>query len=258
MILRKTIKTTQNFTSRFIHVGRRMGIIRRDAKMREIPIKRLVKAYEGSPVFDEAMREVLDEKLDEKRVAGIFERGSSGELGVNIARTESPSHLARLIVEEKTRFEVIGEISDEEEVLAMMEDRLLSKRFRLVCMAKGDWDSTRTVSTMDDIVKCPVCESRMIAVLPPTDKDFTKIVAKRVAGKPLTKSEEKKYRAGGLMATLVSDYGKRALLVLAGRGIGATTAARILKPGLIDRHSILREIAKAEKEYARTRPFWRD
>ena len=153
---------------------------------------------------------------------------------------------------------VLALCSPEEEVLAMMEDRLLVKRFRLVCMAKGDWDSTRTVSTMDDIVECPVCGSKMIAVLPPTDKEFTKIVAKRVAGKLLTKSEEKKYRAGGLMATLVSDYGKRALLVLAGRGIGATTAARILKPGLTDRHSLLREIAKAEKEYARTRPFWRD
>ncbi|MFX1543282.1 MAG: DEAD/DEAH box helicase [Promethearchaeota archaeon] len=258
MILRKTIKTTQNFASRFIHVGRRMGIIRKDAKFREIPVKRLIKAYENSPVFDEAMREVLDEKLDERRVAAIFDKGSSGKLEVRFSRTERPSHLARLIVEEKTRFEVIGEISDEEEVLAMMEDRLLAKRFRLVCMAKGHWDSTRTVSTMDDIVSCPVCGSKMIAVLSPTDKDFTKIVAKRVAGKPLTKSEEKKYRAGGLMATLVSDYGKRALLVLAGQGIGATTAARILKPGLTDRHSLLREIAKAEREYARTRPFWRD
>jgi ATP-dependent Lhr-like helicase len=257
-ILRKTVKTTQNFTSRFIHVGRRMGIIRRDAKVREIPVKRLVKAYDASPVFDEAMREVLDEKLDEKRVMDIFEKGSSGKLEISIVRTESPSHFARLIVEEKTRFEVIGEISDEEEILAMMEDRLLVKRFRLVCMAKGDWNSTRTVSTMEDVVECPVCGSRMIAVLPPTDKEFTKIVAKRVAGKHLTKSEEKKYRAGGLMATLVSDYGKRALLVLAGRGIGATTAARILKPGLIDRHSLLREIAKAEREYARTRPFWGD
>lgn len=258
MILRKTIKTTQNFASRFIHVGRRMGIIRRDAKFREIPVKRLIKAYEGAPVFDEAMREVLDEKLDERRVAAIFDRGSSDKLEIRFSRTESPSHLARLIVEEKTRFEVIGEISDEEEVLAMMEDRLLAKRFRLVCMAKGDWDSTRTVSTMEEIVECPVCGSKMIAVLPPTDKDFTKIVAKRVAGKPLTKPEEKKYKAGGLMATLVSDYGKRALLVLAARGIGATTAARILKPGLTDRHSLLKEIAKAEREYARTRPFWRD
>ncbi|MHA2142036.1 MAG: DEAD/DEAH box helicase [Candidatus Thorarchaeota archaeon] len=258
MILRKTIRTTQNFASRFIHVGRRMGIIRRDAKMREIPVKRLIRAHDGSPVFDEAMREVLDEKLDEKRVIDIFEKIRLGELKLDIVSTESPSHLARLIVEEKTRFEVIGEISDEEEVLAMMEDRLLAKRFRLVCMAKGDWDSTRTVSTMDDTVDCPVCGSKMIAVLPPTDKEFTKIVAKRVAGKPLTKAEEKKYRAGGLMATLVSDYGKKALLVLAGRGIGATTAARILKPGLVERHALLREIAKAEREYARTRPFWRD
>jgi ATP-dependent Lhr-like helicase len=258
MILRKTIRTTQNFASRFIHVGRRMGIIRRDAKMREIPVKRLIKAHDGSPVFDEAMREVLDEKLDENRVIDIFERVGSDELKVDIVSTESPSHLARLIVEEKTRFEVIGEISDEEEVLSMMEDRLLAKRFRLVCMAEGDWDSTRTVSTMDDAVECPVCRSRMIAVLPPTDKEFTKIVAKRVAGKPLTKAEEKKYKAGGLMATLVSDYGKKALLVMAGRGIGATTAARILKPGLVERHALLKEIAKAEREYARTRPFWRD
>ncbi|MHA2431849.1 MAG: DEAD/DEAH box helicase, partial [Candidatus Thorarchaeota archaeon] len=100
-ILRLAVKSTQNFSSRFIHVGRRMGIIRRDARVREIPIRKLIRAYEGSPVFDEAMREVLEEKLDESRVMRIFDGAESREIDVHIARTEVPSALARLIVEEK-------------------------------------------------------------------------------------------------------------------------------------------------------------
>ncbi|MFQ5832768.1 MAG: DEAD/DEAH box helicase [Candidatus Thorarchaeota archaeon] len=257
-ILRLAAKSTHNFSSRFIHVGRRMGIIRRDAKMREIPVRKLIRAYEGALVFDEAMREVLQEKLDESRVKRLFDKAANDEIEIHIARTDMPSALARLIVEEKTRFEVIGEITDEDEVLAVMEERLLSRRFRLVCMGSGDWSSIRTVSSMEDSVSCPVCGSTMIAALPMKDTEFKKIVAKHVAGKPLTRSEKKKYRAGGLSATLVSSYGKRALVVLAGRGIGPDTASRILRPGLDDRHSLLKEIAMAEREYARTRPFWRD
>ncbi|NHI83357.1 MAG: DEAD/DEAH box helicase [Candidatus Thorarchaeota archaeon] len=255
-ILEMTVKRTQTFASRFVHVGRRMGIIRRDAKIREIPVDRLIRSYENSPVFDEAMREVLSEKLDGNLVMRTFDRASRNEIEIHVVHTKVPSALARLIVEEKTRFEVIGEITDEDEILAMIEERLLSKKFRLVCMANGDWNSVRTLSTMEDDVRCPVCNSKMIAALFPTDDEFVKVVGKKVAGKPLSKAEEKKYRAGGLTATLVSTYGKRTLFVLAGRGLGPTAASRILHPGLTDRRSLLKAIAEAEKEYARTRPFW--
>jgi ATP-dependent Lhr-like helicase len=254
---RLAVKRTQSFGSRFVHVARRMDVIRRDAKLREIPVRRLIKSFQETPVFEEAMREVLEDKLDEKRVIEIFEGASSGKLTVHIVKADKPSALARLIVEEKTRFEVMGEITDENEVLRMVEDRLMSKKFRLICLGNGDWNSVRTVSTLDDEISCPVCGSKVIAALFPTDKDFTKIVNKRVSGKKLTREEEKQYRAGTLIAGLVSRYGKRALLVLAGRGIGATNASRILHPGLTDRQSLLRAVAKAEMEYARTRPFWK-
>ncbi|TFG07244.1 hypothetical protein EU522_00885 [Candidatus Thorarchaeota archaeon] len=233
-----------------------MGIIRRDAKIREIPVGRLIQSYEGSPVFNEAMREVLREKLDGNLVMNIFDAASKTDIEIHVAHTKAPSALARLIVEEKTRFEVIGEITDEDEILAMIEERLLSKKFRLVCMANGDWNSIRTLSTLEEDVRCPVCSSKMIAALFPTDEEFVKVVGKKVAGKPLSKAEEKKYRAGGLTATLLSTYGKRALLVLAGRGLGPTAASRILHPGLTDKRALLKAIAEAEKEYARTRPFW--
>ncbi|MHA1965163.1 MAG: DEAD/DEAH box helicase [Candidatus Thorarchaeota archaeon] len=256
VILRLAMKHTQNFASRFIHVARRMDVVKRDAKQKEVPVKYLIKSLEGSPVFEEAMREVLDDKMDEKKVMDVFDRYSNGELRVHIATTENPSPLARLIIEEKTRFEVMGEITEEDEVLRMMEERLLSKKFRLICMAADHWNSVRTLSTLDDDVRCPICESRMIAAISPTKKDFPKIVAKRVRGEKLTRNEEKEHKAASLVAELVSRYGKTTLLVLAGRGIGAITASRILRPGLKDRLEILRAIAKGELQYERTRPYW--
>jgi len=256
-ILKIAVKQTQNFASRFVHVARRMDIVRKDAKSNQIPVRYLIKSFERTPVFEEAMREVLEEKMDEKRTMEVFDRYSNGELEIRETKTVGPSPLARLIIEEKTRFEVMGEITEEDEVLRMMEERLLSKKFRLVCMAENHWNSVRTIKTLDEVVTCPICESKMIAVLQLSDKDFTKLLDKRLRGKVmLTKEEEKKYKAASLTAELVASYGKTALLVLAGRGIGATTAARILSPSLKERLEILRAIAKGELQYERTRPYW--
>ena len=65
-------------------------------------------------------------------------------------------------------------------------------------------------------------------------------------------------------ASLILNYKKFALIALMGRGIGPDTAARILR-----RYSLreiekseeleiqfLRDILKAELQYARTRGFW--
>jgi ATP-dependent Lhr-like helicase len=202
------------------------------------------------------MREVLQEKMDEARVRNVFDKCASGAIDVEVVRTESPSLLAKLIVEEKTRFEVMGEISDEDEVLKMMEERLLSKQFRLVCMAENHWNSVRTVSTLEDEVTCPICDSRMIAAVHQSNQTLVKILEKRRRGEALSKKETRDYQAASLTAQLIARYGKTAILVLAGRGIGATTAARILNPRLKDRLDILRAIAKGELEYERTRPYW--
>ncbi len=256
VILRLAVKHTQNFASRFIHVARRMDVVRRDAKSKEIPVKYLIKSFENSPVFQEAMREVLDDKMDESRIMDIFDRYSEGKLDIHIVKTANPSPLARLIIEEKTRFEVMGEITDEDEVLRMMEERLLSMKFRLICMAEAHWNSVRTLSTLEDKVKCPICDSTMIAAISPAKNDVPKFFAKRKRGEKLTKNEDKELRAAALTAELVSRYGKTALMVLAGRGIGSKTAARILRPGLKDRLEVLREIARGELQYERTRQYW--
>jgi ATP-dependent Lhr-like helicase len=96
----------------------------------------------------------------------------------------------------------------------------------------------------------------MIAVISPSDSTLTATIKMKREGKTLSNEEVMQYSAAVLTAELVSIYGKRALMVLAAHGIGPRTASRILHSGTTDRLALLREIVRAEREYARTRPFW--
>lgn len=254
-VLRLAMKNTQTFASRFVHVARRMDVIRRDAKLREVPVRLLIVIYEETPVFEEAMREVIADKMDEQRAMEVFDKVRNGKIELHIVRTAEPSPLARLIIEEKTRFEVMGEITEEHEVLRMMEERLLSSKFRLLCINRH-WNSVRTISTLEEEVSCPVCGSRMVLAVHPSQKELERVLTKLSKGEKLSPDEEKKYKRAMLSASLVSEYGRAALMVLAGRGIGPSTASRILRPSRLARRNLLQEIAKAEKMYARTRQFW--
>ena len=78
---------------------------------------------------------------------------------------------------------------------------------------------------------------------------------RRAPSREQLRKEKKEYRRLYKTASLVATYGKNAILVLAGHGVGPDTAARILakqKKG----NELLEEIVKAEITYAKTRQFW--
>jgi len=56
---------------------------------------------------------------------------------------------------------------------------------------------------------------------------------------------------------LVETFGKNAIIVLSGYGVGATTAARILR-NMIDEELMYKQIYEAERQYVMTRGFWDD
>ena len=80
----------------------------------------------------------------------------------------------------------------------------------------------------------------------------------------IIKEENKEVKRLYKNASLVLNYGNIAILALMGRGIGPDTAARILRRynrinlEKSDELQIkfLRDILKAELNYARTRGFW--
>lgn len=57
-------------------------------------------------------------------------------------------------------------------------------------------------------------------------------------------------------ANLINEHGRRAALVLAGRGIGPDAASRILRGFHVDEDEFLRGIMNAEILYAKNKRFW--
>jgi ATP-dependent Lhr-like helicase len=77
-----------------------------------------------------------------------------------------------------------------------------------------------------------------------------------MAGKKHRSEEEKAIEARLMKnANLVLSHGKKAVVALAGRGVGPEGAVRILAT-LTDGDAFYREILKAERNFVRTHRFW--
>jgi ATP-dependent Lhr-like helicase len=118
-------------------------------------------------------------------------------------------------------------------------------------MIKDIADSKDTKTNL----KCNYCSGVLLSVIPMHDSETLKLLKKSAKGK-LTDHQKKELSRLRTNANLVMSHGKRAVLALAARGIGANTAARILARQHEDDLELLRDILKAEVNYARTRRFW--
>jgi ATP-dependent Lhr-like helicase len=86
---------------------------------------------------------------------------------------------------------------------------------------------------------------------------MSRIIQNRLAGGKLTPEQNHKFERAWKVASLVNNFGRTALIVLSGHGVGADTAARILRNFVDDEH-VYRSIYEAEKQYVITRGFWSD
>ena len=67
---------------------------------------------------------------------------------------------------------------------------------------------------------------------------------------------EKEWMTAWRSAGLIQNYGKRAGIVLAARGVGPTTATRILRRHLGREDDLYLSVLRAERDFERTRMFW--
>ena len=73
----------------------------------------------------------------------------------------------------------------------------------------------------------------------------------------LTAEQNHKFERAWKVASLVNNFGRKAIVVLSGHGVGADTAARILR-NYIDEEQVYKSIYEAERQYVITRGFWAD
>ena len=235
------IHNIPSFRRCFVQVAKRFGVVERGVSEAEIGVKKLVKLWKDSPVYREAVREFLTEKFDIEGTKNFLKEVKGGK--IRVIRRGRVSKLGRLLVE-RLYPELIESERPTARILMNVKERLLRKKFPLFCFYCKTYLGTFTVAGAPE--KCPFCGARYIGIV-----FDLKILKKR----DLSVEEKRKLEKAKETANLFLSYGKKALLVLGGRGIGPKTAAKILSTSQ-DELEMLEKVLEAEKLYARTRAFW--
>jgi len=253
-LLETILKNSTYIRWQLVHVARKFGAISKDFDYKNVGAKKLFTLFENSLIFSEAIDKLIWERMDIENTENILSEIQNGRIEIHIQRL-SPISLAGL---ETIRGLMVPQRADRSILLALKR-RLEDADITLVCTnCNNMWNTA--VGRADDKPRCSNCGAIKIAVLRRHNRDLAKILTK----KNRTKEENKEVKRIHKNASLVLSYGKTALLALVGRGIGPDTAARILRrynvPDLEKSEELqikfLRDILKAELNYARTRGFW--
>jgi len=239
------------------YVAKKFGVVGKDAQYDKRASRLIQDRYKNTALYQEVLRELFQEKYDVEKTKKIIEAVKTGQVKIAEKEVKKFSPLAQPILQRASSFAALP-ISIEKTVLDLVKERLENRKHRLVCMSCGRWESvTKTRDIKEDIISCPICRSRLIAESYPTDDELIRIVKKKKTKGKLTEDEDKKFRRAWKTSSLIQNFGRRAIVTISGFGVGADTAARILRR-YSDEEEFYKDVYKAEKTFIANRVFWDD
>lgn len=237
--MRKIVSNLSYAKYQFLYVAKKFGVIRKDADYREMNMSRVMSSFENTPVMEETVEKTLWESMDTERAAEVLEAIREGAIEITYAPLSRMGEKGL----QQTR-EMYRPARADRGILEALKKRLLHEEFLMLCL---HCRSTRrlTAATADRSIRCHRCGGQMLAALGKFERESM----------PRGKGDAKWKRRMAKNAELVCYYGPRALMVLAGRGIGPDAAARILASSSTE-EGLLRAVLDQEIIYARTKRFW--
>ncbi len=249
-ILDIVLKNTPLFEWKMIQIAKRFGVIR--ANSEKYLMKNILKLYRNTPLYEETLNELYHDKLEVLPVKEYVGDLKNGKVDIKVVKNSEPSTLIRYLFEGSS-FELLYPKRPDKEIIKYLKKRLFEKRITVLCLHCRDWRTTLSVNSYDQHPKCPKCEARYIGIL--RRREDLEIVRRGYKEK-LQGEEKKTLKEIKDSADLILPYGKKAILVLAGIGIGPRTAKRILAKDRKDEEELFKDILAAERVYARTKMFW--
>jgi ATP-dependent Lhr-like helicase len=255
-VLIASMDGTHNMNWKVWTVSKRFGIVNKGAVFDKRISRIIYDRYSKTPVSKESIRELIHDKYDIVRTKNIFKIFRMKSIGLHWREVEEFSALAKPILEHTAKFSA-NPLSIEKGVIELVKERLEKTKHRLICVRCGRWGKIIQTMEVSDRISCPLCHSRLVTATSRFDVDLDKIITRKLYGGALTVDEDHKFSRAWKVASLINNFGKKALIVLAGYGIGADSAARILR-NIEEDSELYRAIYEAERQYVLTRGFWKD
>ncbi|MDE1878298.1 MAG: DEAD/DEAH box helicase [Thaumarchaeota archaeon] len=253
-IVQASLAGTHNVNWRTWCVAKKFGIVGREAVYDRKSARFLYEKYSKTALAKEALRELYHDKYDLENTSQLLQKIKSNEIKIKWVEVDGFSKLAEPILDHTTKY-YASPANMDKGILDLVKSRLMKTRHRLVCVRCGKWEKVVETGQVNEIPSCPYCKSRQIAATFYSDYDLPKIVQKKVAGKKITAEEGHKFARAWKVSSLLANFGRTALVVISGYGVGADTAARILR-NMIYEEEVYKQIYEAERQYVTTRGFW--
>ncbi len=253
-IVTASLNGTHNVNWRTWNVAKKFGIVGRGAIYDKKSARFLFDRYSKTALVKEALRELFHDKYDLEGSKKVLEKIQNKTIVIEWFDASSFSKLATPILDHTTKY-YSSPASIDKGLLDLVKNRLLKTRHRLICARCGKWEKVIETTDIEKIPPCPYCKGRQITTTFYSDYDLGKIIQKKFAGKKISSEENHRFERAWKAASLLANFGKTALIVLSGYGIGADTASRILR-NMVDEENLYRQIYEAERQYVMTRGFW--
>lgn len=254
VIVTASLTGTHNVNWRTWCVAKKFGVVGRSAIYERKSARFLYERYAKSPLVKEALRELFHDKYDLKNTEKILNKIRNNEISIKWYDVTKFSKMAEPILDNSTKYYSTPSNIDKG-ILDLVKKRLLKTKHRLVCVRCGKWEKVIETNDIKDHLSCPYCKGRQITSTFYSDYDLQKIIQKKHVGKKITADEKHKFDRAWKVSSLIENFGKTALIVLSGFGVGADTAARILR-NMVDDQLLFKQIYEAERQYVMTRGFW--
>ncbi len=248
------------FVSRMKAIAERFGALPRGKTLAHSGRgEKLKAAFEGTPIYDETLREAMMDKVDLQKTKQIMSEIKERRITVTTLARESPTPLA---------YHILMQYADTAELMApqrlilnnidRMKHSIEARSAKLLCMNCGTWATQMRIKDLPEEPKCGNCNSRLLTLLY-FSQDIEKLkgdLRKRRIGKDLTPEELKELSTARRKADLILSYGKQAVKALQVKGVGPETASRILGKMHPEEEQFYMDLLKAKIQYLRTREFW--
>ncbi|MDG6995356.1 MAG: DEAD/DEAH box helicase [Nitrososphaerota archaeon] len=255
-ILGTSIVGTHPLNWKTWYVAKKFGVVDKQAQYDRKAARLIQERFRGTALYSEILRELFLEKYDISSTRKVMKSLREGRLDLRIVEVDEFSEVSKPILEYVSSYAALP-LTMEKAILDLVKERLGNSKHKLLCMSCGKYESVQKTADVKEPIICPLCRSRLITETYSTDFELPKIIQKKKKGQELSEEEEKKYRRAWKTSSLIQNFGKRALIILSGFGVGVDTAARIIrKTG--DEDQFYKNIYLAEKNYVATRGFWQD
>lgn len=253
-IVTASLTGTHNVNWKTWCVAKKFGVVGRGAIYEKKSARFLYERYVKTSLVKEALRELFHDKYDLENTDKILKKIRDSEITIKWLEVDTFSKLAEPILDHTAKY-YSSPANLDKGIIDLVKARLAKTKHRLICARCGKWERVMETNEVKNILICPYCKARQVTATFYSDYDLPKIIRKKYEGKKLSLDEKHKFDRAWKVSSLIENFGKIAITVISGYGVGADTAARILR-NMIDEEHLFKQIYEAERQYVVTRGFW--